>query len=305
MGHIVEPLGDDKVYYTKRIDPLKVTFNETLQFAELLLDSFADDDLFHYWYGRKYRYDHAIKSVRQSIKDPRERLDAYVETARNYKRLTRAQGRDIRLRILSCSDEFFGLYTQQEGYERAVGLTVWRYPKYMQQKTGIWHKIYATWTFYKYKVIDFFEFFGQGTHPLNNKRGTEYFQAYVEATQSIPDTPEEGDRLSTLTEEQLAVEPYREQDYVYLALFMISPDYQRRGLGTRFFEYSLTVVRNVQTPFVSKDGLHKSFGPSKQLLAGTTAGRQLYLKYGFKDVKSYAEFPGVSKPSHRMERVAN
>jgi GNAT superfamily N-acetyltransferase len=302
MGHKITPFGDDGVYYIKQIDPIAFTFNEALQFSELLLDSVAGDGLIHYWCGPRYEYHNAIAFIRNSLKDPRERLDAYIDKARSYKRLVHSHARSTFLSVLSPSIELTGLYTKQEGYERVVGMALWRYPIYMNKKQTIWHQIYALWVSFKYKLIEFFEFFGQGIHPVYNQRIVDFSRAFSEATGQIPNTPEETDRLATLTEDQLAEQPYPDRDYISLSIFMISPDYQRKGLGSSLLNFTLAGLREGKTPFVSRDGLHTSYGPPKQLLISSPAGRNLYVKCGFKEIKQF-DFPAVGRPAYRMERA--
>lgn len=256
-------------YKLVKLDPFNFSYNEALKVADLQTSSFRDNKMFNYWQGPDYTLlDYS--TIRESITDPRTRLNKMIHNAKKYQQLVNAWACFFK----KCTP---GMQTWllYDG-EKLVSFCLWDLQKNMKSSTW-WQRIQAWWINKYYTLWEFFTYLFH-EHPILNPRMTELRTAESKHVDKL--FIEELAQKSR-TELESCLYPKREH-YLYLAFLAVSSDYQRQGIGKNMILKTLNQIDNQDT-LISSGGSEIS-APQKIYLKASAAGLKLYQSLNFKKV---------------------
>lgn len=329
-----EPLDDRPDLYIRRLYPGQMTFKDALEAAEMHHYAFEDDKQLHYINTPAYRYGNDLNVVRNCIVDPRIRLNAFIERAKAYKRLTYVWARMFHSRSIEDVAVTHGLYTVKKTtdlnineYEAEVmvGYSMWFYPECLADKCvaeirptscrglkRLLYNMWARWLKIKYAVADFLTFFGYGGNPLVNEERDNGFRVREKAAHAHLYTEKSTvEHLSQASYDELVDIRYPKDRCIVLGWFLTHPSLQRQGVGYKFLSKSIDLLpldpKTDLIEFESKDQsgkIHKSAGPQKYMIRASVKGEGLYKKLGYETVNfSTTEQDGIEFSSAFMEKL--
>lgn len=247
----------------EQVDPLNLSYQETLQFADLTLQTFDADPLFNYWFGPDYRYGN------------RQLLFAYADC------------------LLAFALDGMMFYTLRDAISGdLIGVSMWVPPvsavrehswKWRFQNLSIHLSLGLSYV-WNWGIPNLTRRLMGGKpfdHPLYNDRLVKFYDGFNKVADRVGENDTPLKRLSELTYSQLATTPYRKKDMYYLSVFLIGPDHQRKGLGTFFLHETLNSLPLEPFQFSWKG--KTSVGPAKVYVNASDAGCRLYKKLGFVD----------------------
>jgi GNAT superfamily N-acetyltransferase len=282
------PIGVDN-FYVRTIDPWSVSFQDLLVFTRISLDSFQDNGLARYFRSGRYPMVLTTENVNR-IKQPILRLNECIGQAQRFRQFNYSYARYLHLMMLNSRGLVSALCERSdEGDETIVGLCCVSYPGYMRPSYGgineVLFRAFTWWKRLVYKVQDWFSYSTSGgENPMDNSRIGDFLADYNQLAFSAVGLPEPDlyrIMMPTMSSTELRTAPYQKSDMVVIYSLVISPDYQSKGLGTRFLRTVLDQVPNVPIIFTSSDGEHKSVGPQKFYVNSSSVARQVYIKCGF------------------------
>lgn len=288
------PLDDTGRFFVKTVDPRKITFDELLRFAHVALESFRHEPLTQYYHGPRYCYEtlNGRHDFLSPFDEPRKRLRAYIERERCKRRLYYSYARSLHQRMIDSKGLCCVLYEKKKMpdnivHEIEIGLCFFAYPTYMQSpREGMQatlYGLYALWLRLKYAIAEWAAYlFQDGDNPIVNRRVTSFVDEYNRLVfAGMPNSVDYKEKMASLSFEELQQAPYVKSDMVVIYLLVISPEYQGKGLGSKFLSSALDLVPNVPITFVNKKKTETSQGPQKFYVNSSNAGRGVYSKCGY------------------------
>lgn len=264
---------EEDQFYCKQVEPKEVTYEQCLELGELQSRGFEGDAYIEHIRGPRYAVNVQYSVLLQGIKDPRERLNEMVAWAKRYRTLVHSWARVFYVQI---HDSGIDLHlVMDKNTEKPVGISLWRYPPHMvaelEKKLG---RTGVLWTLRRWwvKLRCFFPDFWlklRGLHPSKNERSNLVHS--------------EGNKITLENMDKIASQELRDsytdplKPMVYLLDFVISPDYQRRGLGQRLMKYSFETIPNVPIPLSNSKAV-----PQTLWLHASPQGVGMYQKAGWK-----------------------
>lgn len=286
---------DGSKYYLKQINPYKYKYVDALRTAELGLRSFEDNVLTKYRLPEVYHYKgNMLDKYRQSIIDPRERLQMYINHSKRYSNLCHLLMGSYYQNALDPNFKCYELYTADG---EAIGYASMRYPDFDAPRvaedviaafnggyvTRLLWKVYVRWINIKLFIMGYLRiskwlfggggFFSSAYYTSENSSQNDYIRNYV-----LPGNETE---LSNKTYDELR-ELYYPKSHLYLLhMLMLDSRYQGKGLGRILLETAIYDIKADHVEFHDKNGVVTATGPVKIDVKATEEGKVLYDKMGF------------------------
>ncbi|KAA8916906.1 hypothetical protein TRICI_001025 [Trichomonascus ciferrii] len=235
---------DEDQFYCTQVVPKEVTYEQCLELGELQSRGFEGDEYIEYIRGQKYAVNVQYSVLLQGIKDPRERLNEMVSWAKRYRTLVNSWARVFYVLIHQSGIDLH--LAIDKNTEKPVGISLWKYPPHMaaelDQKLGRMGILWTLKTWWVKFTCFLPEFWLRlrGLHPSQNERSN---LVHSEADKVIR---ENIDKIASQESRDSYNNPL--EPMVSLKDFVISPDYQRRGLGQRLMKFSFETIPNVRIP---------------------------------------------------------
>uniref|UniRef100_A0A060T9U8 ARAD1B02464p n=1 Tax=Blastobotrys adeninivorans TaxID=409370 RepID=A0A060T9U8_BLAAD len=290
-----------QVYKLERIDPLHFSLDQALDVAELFLQSFQHDPYLQYVGGRYAQFGIDLQVVRESIRDPRQRLQELIHRAVRYKIHCYTRARFFHKLVRNPNTAAYGLYTEDR---LLAGFVSYDFNHVVNPQLTTWtQRLYYSWLKFKYFVQEVWSYgLDYYNNPLispNRQNALDSYRKEFETSLGHKNTLEYLTKVSSDELESLAYPDDKGAYYTYLGYAFVSPFHQRKGLGQFMLEETITK----DVPLLLGSDAHDIL-PAKIMLKATAAGYPLYKKCGFKDVFSYTHRFGSNNFSfHRMEML--
>lgn len=304
---------EGKEYYFKLLYPRSV---DPFEIGELVFESMSHAPVHQLALGT-FRPP-SQSAIRQSIVDPRKRLDAYIQAMKLKKETVQAYGTYLHAALMFPRSLAWGLYHKGNLYDEMVGYAQWRMPLYFKDevdarlgKSGLSYNIWVWFKLIQLKFRQFWTFLRYGQYlTLHNERllrlKAHRKTLYDENSRPfMPTRPEHRDKLAQMSFEELKDQVYHSDDVFYLGIFCVHPDYKRQGLGKALMQHCLNEIPVVKIPIASSDGKFSIEGPQQLTLLATDEGRPFYLSQGWKLTydHQYTADDGLVVNNDRMDLV--
>lgn len=272
------------------------------QLAETQLYAFKNEGSNVCMLGDDFKFPE-YQFIRQTIIDPRERLDELIRRTKNQKRYLDDLHRNIKRKVLQQNTALWVMYDDQ----RIAGYALWDLPQCVSkdvelEKTGWLHALKIKWHKFICTIADFWNNLSSDWRKME-QRMAEYSAMHTDKfdppLEYLNHTTEE------LTNEQTVLSrPYKRQDNVYLFLFIIDPMYQKQRLGEKLLIYTMNQIPVKEQDLHSTDGQTVVYGPQKLMLTATKEAMRLYQKVGFGVVtQATGELEGFTLTKTKMNMV--
>lgn len=264
---------DEDQFYCKQIVPKELTYEQCLELGELQSCGFEGDAYIEYIRGPKYAVNVQYSVLLQGIKDPRERLNEMVAWTKRYRTLVNSWARVFYVQIHEPGIDLHLLMDRKT--EKPVGISLWKYPPHMVAelekklgRTGILWTLRRWWMKLRYFLPDFW-LKVRKLHPSKNER------ADLVHSEGNKVTVENMDKIVSQEVRDSYTDPLTPM--VHLLDFVISMDYQRRGLGQKLMKFSFDTIPNVPIPLSDS-----KTEPQTLFLHASPPGFGMYRKAGWK-----------------------
>lgn len=260
-------------FYCKQVVPREVTYEQCLELGELQSRGFEGDEYIEYIRGPRYAVNVQYSVLLRGIRDPRERLNEMVSWTKRYKTLVNSWARVFYVQLQQSGVDLHLVIDKNT--EKPVGISLWKYPPHMATeldrklgRRGILFTLQKWWVELTCFLPDLWLKL-KGLHPSKNGRSD---LIHSESDKVIFDNI---DKIASQESRDSYSDPLGAM--VKLSDFVISPDYQRRGLGQRLMKYSFETIPNVPTPLSDS-----KTEPQRLYLQASPPGFGMYQKAGWK-----------------------